>query len=267
MAKKKKKQNEEEEVEKIGEQKEKKAYDNDYPSVTQVLGVLRKPGLEMWYKHKTAAECDAISEKSRIIGSQFHELLKCVVEGKKAELTTEYEAELNNLINSFLKFRKERLEFELKWAEMQLTHKLFKYNGTMDCVANIVEPSGKRKLVIFDWKTGECKDRTRPSIYLEHLAQVSAYAYAYKEAHPEIFGLYDGKIKCYVECYVAVFAKDKVAYNLIRLDDEMTYNCFTRIFLSALDIYRHAKNVNDYIKKHEKLQKESIKAEKEGGNV
>ena len=40
-------------------------YTNKYPSVTTVLGVLRKLGLEMWFKNNTAQYCDEESRKGK----------------------------------------------------------------------------------------------------------------------------------------------------------------------------------------------------------
>ncbi len=47
----------------------KRDYDNSYSSVTQILGVLRKIGLEYWFKFNTAKFCDEESNRGKITGT------------------------------------------------------------------------------------------------------------------------------------------------------------------------------------------------------
>jgi CRISPR/Cas system-associated exonuclease Cas4 (RecB family) len=210
--------------------------------------VLRKIGLEMWFKHHTAQECDMFSEKGKIIGTQTHELLKAVVEGKAINLETDYCLEVTNAIKSFLEFRKEFAHFELQWAELKMTSELHKVNGTLDCLAK-----DSNKTIVLDWKTGECKEKNRPPIYLEHIVQVCAYSMIYEELYKEIIE----------KTCVVVFAKDKVAYNVIHIDRNQILECFNNIFLPALRIYETIKSVESRIKKQNLEEIKENKKEEE----
>ncbi|MDR1926868.1 MAG: PD-(D/E)XK nuclease family protein [Endomicrobium sp.] len=216
----------------MAEIKKKRDYNNDYPSVTQALGVLRKIGLEMWYKFRTAKECDEISARGREIGTQIHELIQSYIDGQSPQIETTYEKEVTNAAKSFMLFRKEHPEFVLKKAEMALTDEENGYNGTLDCIAEIDGTS-----VVLDWKTGECKDKSQPPIYDEYLAQVSAYV-----------NLYDKGIK---DAYIVVFAKDTVCYSLKHLNSKLISFCFKQIFLPALKIYKAQKELKNILKNGE----------------
>ena len=125
-----------------------KRYDNDYPSVTEVLGVLRKIGLEVWFKNNTAQFCNEESRKGKIIGNQIHKLIQDLIDGKETKLTTEYDYEVQNAVKSFAKFRAENPQIILKRAEIKLFSVKYGYNGRLDCLAI------DGVLVILDWKTG-----------------------------------------------------------------------------------------------------------------
>ena len=200
----------------------KRMYDNPYPSVTQALGVLRKIGLEMWFKFNTAQFCNEESSKGKLIGKQIHQAIQDQIEAKEVKIETEYAEEVMNALNSFMKFKKEHPEFILKKAEMVLTSEKYKYNGTMDCLGDDGVP------VIFDWKTGKCKDKTEPPIYDEYIHQVAAYVYAYNEQEQK-------NIK---RAYILAIAKDKVGYSLQRMDEQEIVDNFNEAFLPALKIYK-----------------------------
>ena len=138
-------------------------YKKNYPSVTQIIGILRKIGLEIWFKNNTAEFCNAKSKKGKEIGIQIHEAIQAHIEEGKVKIETQYAEEVKNALDSFMKFKKEHLEIKLKKAEMQVVSEKHKYNGTLDCLGN------DGALVLVDWKTGECKERTEPKIYPEHI--------------------------------------------------------------------------------------------------
>ncbi|MDR1104267.1 MAG: PD-(D/E)XK nuclease family protein [Endomicrobium sp.] len=226
---------------KVNDSKEKKRdYGNDYFSVTEILGAIRKIGLEMWYKTHTAQECDEISAKSKEIGTQIHEMIESYVKEKEGVVKTKYKEEVNTGLKSFLKFRSEHPEIKLKWAEQKLTNDDLKLNGTVDCIG---EENGD--LVIVDWKTGECKEKELPAIYPEYILQVSAYAALY-----EICMKPKSSIR---KAYVIVFAKDKEAYALKEVDSEMLFKG-----------YETFGYLLRYVEKNEEL-KEMIKKKKGQG--
>jgi RecB family exonuclease len=205
------------------EKKIKRDYKNKYPSVTTVIGILRKPALEYWFKIHTAEECDLISKKAKEIGDDVHALIEKFVKGEKATIQTTHAAEVKNAIESFKLFRKENPEFQLDWAELQISDDTLQLNGTIDCVGG----DANDDLVILDWKTGECKEKEKPQIYFEYLLQVAAYVKLY-EKHREREAadivptlryqtIYDKHVR---SAYVLVLAKDKIAYALRGIEFE-----------------------------------------------
>ncbi len=196
----------------------KRQYLNDYVSVTQVLGVLRKPALEWWFKVNTAAYCDEKSAKGKEIGTQIHNVIQSFIETGKAKIESQYPDEVTNALKSFMLFRKENPEIVMKKAEIPLTSEQYKYNGTVDC---------KGEMMIIDWKTGEKKEKEKPTIYDEYLTQVSAYVYLWNEVN-----------KTNIEkAIIVAVAKDGIAYNLYSMNKQQIDLCFNEIFLPALKIF------------------------------
>jgi hypothetical protein len=201
-------------------------YQNDYPSVTQALGTLRKVGLEMWFKWNTAKFCDEKLARGKLIGTQIHEAIQKYILGIKASVSTEYPEEVTNALNSFILFRKENPLFTFEFSEIPMTSEIWKCNGTMDAVV-------KREgiLIPTDWKTSEAKKKDKPDIYDESLAQVSAYL----KFHNEVFKTN------YENAIVVCFAKDKVAYNKFELSKDVVDDYFNDMFLPSLKILNHQK--------------------------
>lgn len=198
-------------------------YKKKYPSVTTILGILRKIGLEIWFKCNTAEFCDEKSRRGREIGKQIHEAIQSHIEEGKVKIETQYADEVKTALESFVKFKKEHPEIKLKKAEMQVTSEKHKYNGTLDCLGNDGIP------VVVDWKTGECKGATEPKIYEEHIYQTAAYVSAYNEQEKK-------HIK---KAYVVAFGKDAVGYNLRVVEETELGEAFNEVFLPALSIYNY----------------------------
>jgi len=199
-----------------------RAYKNKYPSVTTILSILRKIGLEMWFKYNTAKFCDDKSKKGKLIGTQIHDGIQSFIETGKAKVDTEYEEEVTIALQSFMKFRKEHPKFELETCELALTSEKHKFNGTIDCIG---------KNIILDWKTGECKDKDAPKIYDEWKYQVAAYVHLYNEVMKK-------KIK---KCVIVAIGKDKVSYDLCEMGEEEINDCFNQAFLPCLSIVNFQK--------------------------
>ena len=180
----------------------------------------------MWFKFNTASFCNEESKKGKEIGTQIHQAIQDHIEEKEVKVETQYNEEVMNALNSFMKFRKEHPEFTLKKAEMVLTSEKYKYNGTMDCLGDDGTP------VIFDWKTGKCKNKTEPPIYDEYIHQIAAYVYAYNEQESK--GISRG--------YILAIAKDKVGYSLQKIDDQEIVENFNEVFLPALKICNFQRN-------------------------
>lgn len=203
----------------------KRDYQNDYPSVTQVLGILRKPGLENWFKFNTAQFCNAESAKGRLIGTQIHEAIQSHIELQEVKIETQYPDEVMTALKGFMLFKKEHSGVKLEKSELILTSEKYKYNGTLDCVGDIGVP------IIFDWKTGKCKEKTKPPIYDEYIYQVAAYVYAYNEQEK-------ANIQ---EAIILALAKDKIAYNLLHLTGVELQEAMDFVFKPALSIYNYQK--------------------------
>jgi len=200
----------------------KRQYENNYPSVTQVLGVFRKIGLENWFKYNTAKFCDEKSERGKLIGTQIHEAIHSYIQNEQVKISTAYSEEVINALKGFVQFRKDKPEFKLKNAEIVLTSETYKYNGTMDVVAERSDI-----LIVGDWKTGEAKKKDKPGIYDEYKYQVAAYVKAYNEVNKVNIN----------QAFILSLAKDKIAYNFIEMNEQEISDCFTEAFLPGLKIW------------------------------
>ena len=218
-----------------------KRYENKDPSVTQVLGVLRKIGLEFWFKKNTAQFCNDASNKGKEIGKQIHEAIQGYITTGEAKVATQYGDEVMTALKSFMLFKKEHPEFHLENSELKMHSKLYSCNGTLDCKAVRIEPALRRKTIL-DWKSGECKHSINkegegefkyevPPVYDEMRYQLSAYVNFYNE-------IYFDDIK---EAYILVLAKDKIAYNLVKMEEREIHDCFHEVFIPALKIYNYQK--------------------------
>jgi len=198
---------------------EKKGY--KYPSVTTILGVLRKPQLEWWFKVNTPEFIETETEKAKAIGTAIHEAIFNHIERTGIDTETKYPDEVNICIQSFMKFKREHPEIKMTKSELKIEHPKLKYSGTLDCVAEI-----DGQPAILDWKSGQYKDKDELPIYNESLYQVSAYIKSYEK-------MFNLKIKKGIVVY---FGKDKIGYNFIELDEKKIKKNF-EIFKHCLKIY------------------------------
>ena len=204
---------------------------SNLPHVTAVLGTLRKPGLEAWFKWNTAAFCDAESNRGKEIGKTIHQAIQQHIEDEEMKFETEYPDEVKNCLKGFFAFKKEYPKIKLKKAEMPIVSIKHGYCGTLDCIA-----SENGNLILIDWKSSKChvgekKETDIPKIYEEHEFQVSAYVMAYNEQE-----------KANIEkAGILVLAKDKVTFNYMTLIKSALDERFVNVFLPALSIYNFQK--------------------------
>ena len=210
--------------------KRKRAYENDFPSVTQVLDCLRKPGLENWYKVNTPQFIQEAMVKGRTIGTATHAAIESYINNGSLTIDTEYPDEVTMALNSFALFRKEHSEIRLSNSELKMTSLLHNFNGTMDIVGEL-----NQVIIAGDWKTTAAKEKEKPEIYDEAKTQMSAYVALYNE-------VFLGKID---RAFIVALAKDKIAYAFEIIEKEELESRFNEIFLSALKI-------KNYNKKHKK---------------
>jgi len=206
--------------------KQKRQYNNEFPSVTQVLDVLRKIGLEMWFKMNTLEFINKESSKGKLVGTQIHDAIESYITTGDIKFETEYPDEVTNALKGFMLFKKDHPEIKLHKSEMMLTSEIHKFNGTMDCLAEI-----DGVMVCFDWKTGQAKEKEKPDIYQEYKTQVSAYTNAYNEVNKTNIN----------RAFVLSLAKDKIAYNLEELNEQKIHDNFNEVFLPALRILNYQK--------------------------
>jgi len=203
----------------------KRDYQNEYPSVTTVLGILRKIGLEMWFKFTPIKQIQEESERGRLIGTEIHEAIQSYIETGKAELQTQYAEEVKTALQGFIAFKKDHPEYIFKRSEIALTSEVYGFNGTLDCLAE------KDGLLIADWKTGNAKKKDLPDIYDEYVYQVAAYVYLYNEINKTNIN----------RAFILSLAKDKAAYNYREIGEVEIKGAFEEVFLPALKIYNYQK--------------------------
>jgi hypothetical protein len=207
----------------------KRQYNNNYPSVTQVLDVLRKPGLEAWFKYNTIQFINNETTKGKEIGTIIHQAIQDHIELREVKVDTMYPDEVMNALKAFMQFKKDHPEFKLRRSEMMLTSEVHKYNGTLDCEA---ERDGE--LLIADWKTSKVKDKDYPDIYDEYIYQVAAYVAAYNEINKTTIN----------RAIIVSLAKDKPVYNYMEIDSTKLKGGFEEVFLPALQIYNYQRKKN-----------------------
>lgn len=216
-----------------------------YPSVTAVLGILRKIGLEMWFKQNTAEFCDAESRKGKEVGTIIHFIIQGSIEKEEVSFDTEYDQEVMFCLKGLAKFKKDHPELKFKRAEVEVISEKHGFMGHLDCLGE-----EKKELVLIDWKTGKCdvgkvgksglsKEKEIPVIYPEHMYQVAAYV----AAHNEQFGTKISQAK------VICFAKDKPVYAYLTIHKLVLDRMFQEVFLPALSIFKYQQeeeNANGY---------------------
>lgn len=139
-----------------------------YPSVTQILGIIRKPFLETWRGKWGNRLCDKKLKAAGAIGTLFHSSVELLAQGVGVNTT-------NRRVNAMAGRMKEWLaehEYQPEVAEFKVLSKKHKYSGTLDAIGYVKDFPGE--LVILDWKSGA-------GIYPEMSLQLAAYAEAYRE--------------------------------------------------------------------------------------
>jgi hypothetical protein len=219
-----------------------RSYENYWPSVTEVLGLLRKPGLEQWFKNNTKEHCDKESQEAKDAGTSLHESIEYVIKNGCTQEAIAHEQmiyESNQLespegLISFRSFQRYLIDYPhytYDECEIQLTSELYSYNGTIDCLGK----SGNTIPVIFDWKTGKAGKNQGPHIYDEYCIQAAAYAHLLEEMK----GI---KVE---EAAIVSFAKDKLGYTVRTLNKRELFFLFDGLFLQVLAFY-FAKHVFDH---------------------
>lgn len=196
-----------------------------YGSVTQILGVLRKMGLEMWFKYNTPEFIKRESEKGKQIGTETHDIIEKCINGEEMKLDTQYPDEIKNSVNSFLLFQKENPQYILKKSEIILNVDEHKYSGKLDCLC---EENGN--LIIADWKTGKSKNG-KLKFYDEMIFQISAYVTGYNLQ-------FEKQVK---KAVIILLDKTAINYAVREVGEAEIKESFNEVFLPCVQIWNYSR--------------------------
>jgi len=159
-----------------------KKYKHNYPSVTQIVDIIDKPGLRYWYGKYGIQECEKKKRTSQKIGHDVHKAIERFVQGESFENVS---AGLTNdqlVMLSYLTSWVEKNKVKPLSMEGALYSHVVKFAGTPDLVCNL---NSKKTPVLVDWKTDsvprdKAETRERNAKYLWQLA---GYSIAYEETY------------------------------------------------------------------------------------
>ncbi len=200
----------------------KRQYQNDFPSVTTIIGQLTNYGLQEWFKRTSYAQIIEESNKGKKVGTEIHQVIQDYIEKGSAKIETADVVEVSNALESFILFKKENPHIVLKRSEVEKTSDEHFFNGTIDAIA---ETNGE--VVLLDWKSGKCGKKDKPPIYDSYKTQCAAYCH--------LMGL--------TNAIIVSVAKDAVAYDTYEMEQEEIRHEFDEVFLSLLTIWKY-KNRN-----------------------
>mmetsp|Transcript_10376 Transcript_10376/g.31947 ORF Transcript_10376/g.31947 Transcript_10376/m.31947 type:complete len:289 (+) Transcript_10376:92-958(+) len=221
-------------------------FDNLFPSVTTILGVVNKPGLAMWQKRlmvdqlrkdlsvelpststdewvntilsQASEKADAQRDAAADFGTRAH--LAIDKQCENLEQPVEVDADLHGVMAGFKQWY-QGAGLQLVQTERMVFSPQYQYAGAVDAIA---KRPGHDGLVVLDWKTSN-------SIFAEHGMQLSAYA----KAIEEMFG------EKVTEGWVVQFNKgnETPGFSAYRIRIEESYTSFS----AALHLF-HAQNTN-----------------------
>lgn len=134
------------------------------PSVTTILDVLSKPGLEFWYGKLGFTEANKQKEEAAKFGTAIHNAIEDTYTGQVPSITDE---RMKTVISNFTKWSDRYIDSWLAF-EKAVFHDELHYAGTADAFAIL---KGSKKMVLIDFKTSK---KVRDQYFL----QVTAYAKA-----------------------------------------------------------------------------------------
>lgn len=145
-----------------------------YPSVTQVINVLDKPGLCIWYGKYGTAECNRIKNAAAKFGTHVHSLIEAyLTKGPEGVLEAD-ELPSPEEIACFNSFKEWYKTSDLSPLSLEpsdpVISKTYGYQGTWDFVGK-----HKAQVIVADWKTSN-------QLYDTVGLQLAAYANLYGES-------------------------------------------------------------------------------------
>lgn len=182
-----------------------------YPSVTTVLSILRKPMLEQWRGRLGNEEADRTMNEAADLGREVHKILELIDLGKSITV----KPELLPMVQGYLAW-KERAVQEIVSVERFVCSRRYQYAGTTDRLAVL---KGDRLPAVIDLKTSK-------SIYPDHGLQLSGYKGALTEE-----GVQTGRR--------LVVLVDKIERGKVKVKEFKDHDKEFRLFLYSLELWRH----------------------------
>lgn len=188
-----------------------------YLSVTEAIGVIEKPFLQMWRGKLGNAACNKIQKESRLLGETVHNEIVRQFNGLGFDTKRQ---DVTDMVARF--FKKFVVPYKVVPLSMEpeepLVDHVLKLQGTYDAV--ITTPKYPGELIIADWKTSNQLDLVGVPL------QLAAYAHLYPQP---------------IKHGVAVRIDKKTdALDILWYDD---VTAFWPHFVHALELARYVKNV------------------------
>ena len=186
--------------------------DKLYPSVTTVLSVIRKPGLERWRGNLGNDEADRIMYEAGNLGSTIHDICQQInnnqpyiaLDEQQGLMANAYQAWFNSTVK------------EVVAVEEAIVSSIYCYAGRLDLLAVL---KGDRLPTLIDIKTGN-------SIYADVPLQLAAYKNALAENGQ--------KAKRRLVIHI-----DKKNPGKLSIKEYSDHEIDLRMFLYVLELYRY----------------------------
>lgn len=143
-------------------------------SVTTVTSCYPKPWLAAYYKKLGIEGAEKHTQEACDVGSRVHELIHAWLSNTHIDVDPEVIA-VQNAFQAFLDWAS-RVSFEMVDTEQVIYSATHGYAGRLDAVGWV---DGKFSLIDFKSSKG---------VYAEHEIQLAAYATAYEEWRPRLYG-------------------------------------------------------------------------------
>lgn len=145
----------------------------EYPSVTEIINILSKPGLNKWREWKGTKEADKISKEAADRGKKAHGLVEQFLKGETIVFCGE-DTELRPIFKAWFDWWRET-KYHCLNQEVKVISKKYMYGGTFDAIITKCRISlDANDYILVDWKFSNNDDKFR-------WLQLAGYAQAYYE--------------------------------------------------------------------------------------
>ena len=195
-------------------------YDDDKPSVTSVLKILKDSDSFEMFKKNDMDRYKSMLQAKADLWTQLHKAIELTYSNKKFHSTS------TNHSNAWIKFYTKEWH---KWNPIHLECQIIS-EDIWWCVDAVMDINWIRYIV--DWKT--CWQRTYPELILKYKLQVSKYCKMYNKQYDE--SVYNWKI---------VMFSDQWWYQIIDIEDIDTYaNMYDQVANKFFEYYNSYKLIN-----------------------